>query len=266
MIIKSTTRKQASFRQLLNYLLNKDKSEIGFTLTHNLRGKTIDEWVKEFQQNESFRKHRRSNSVILSHEILSWHKHDSDFINPEVLKELTSTYIQHRNPNGLYVAVAHLEEAKHYHVHIVVSGVEYRSGKSMRMSKQDFAQLKRKMEAYQRERFPRLAFSQVEHGNKRPYAKEKEFQAKRRKQKLGSRERLILLLEEAYGQASSLEVFLKLISGKGIEPYYRAGKLTGVWHGINGNRKYRLNKLGFNVERLALLEKERQRVRGIKRR
>lgn len=258
MIIKSTTRKQASFRQLLTYVLNQQKSHIGFTLTHNLRGKTIDEWVKEFEQNESYRKSRRANSVILSHEILSWHKYDENLLSIDMVKEMTYQYIQHRNPNGLYVAVAHIDKGKHWHVHLVVSGVEYRSGVSMRMSKQVFSTLKQQMETHQRTHYPKLAFSQVNHGNQLPYAKEPEYQAQKRTRKRSSKEELILSLEKTYQNASSLPHFLQALSAQGIDPYYRNGQLVGVWYGKVNKRKYRLGRLGFGIDRLKLFYKEKQ--------
>lgn len=215
----------------------------------------MEEWVTEFQQNESYRKNRRSNSVILSHEILSWHKYDSNYISLDMLKEMTRQYIEARNPNGLYVAVAHIDQDMHYHVHLVVSGVAYRSGESMRMSKTDFAKLKRRMEGYQRERFPKLAFSQVGHGSGKKYSKENEYQVKRRKQELGSREQLILLVEQAYQQADSLDMFFQLLIEQGIEPYYRNEKLTGVRY---GKKKYRLRKIGLSTEKMAALSKGKE--------
>lgn len=40
-------------------------------LLHNLRGLDLDSWVHEYEVNEGFRKRCRSNSVLITHEIIS---------------------------------------------------------------------------------------------------------------------------------------------------------------------------------------------------
>jgi len=48
---------------------------------------------------------------------------------------------------------------------------------------------------------------------------------------------------------TSFDGFLERISEEGIEPYYRGGRLVGVWYGKEKKRKYRLKGLGFETRK-----------------
>lgn len=135
-------------------------------MTHNLKGGNIEEWVREFKDNESNRARRRKNSTILTHEILSWHPKDTPKLSLATIENLTREYMLKRNPHGLYVGAIH-QAKDHFHVHLCVSGVEAKSGKAMRMSKGEMNRLKRFMEGVQKERYPELAYSRVGHGRRR---------------------------------------------------------------------------------------------------
>ena len=97
---------------------------------------------------------------MLSHEILSWHKYDSEKLSLEKLKAIGMEYIQQRNPKGIYVMVPHFDK-DHIHLHVCASGVEYKSGKTLRLSKADFNKFKKDIQNFQKERFPELAKSVV---------------------------------------------------------------------------------------------------------
>lgn len=76
---------------------------------------------------------------------------------------MTREYIATRNPNGFSVRAVN-QAKEHYHVHLCVHGVEYRSGKVMRMGKGYTNKLKKHLEYYQCERYPQITHSRVEHG------------------------------------------------------------------------------------------------------
>lgn len=62
-------------------------------ITHNLRSDDIDGMVREFIENESFRRTFRSDQVYLFHEILSMGANeDGRAITPEVMDDLTCTF------------------------------------------------------------------------------------------------------------------------------------------------------------------------------
>lgn len=52
-----------------------------------------------------------------------------------------------------------------------------------------------------------------------------------------------------------------MLVDQNIEPYYRYGKLTGVWC---GNKKFRLTTLGVGKEHLKKLIKEHERLESLK--
>ena len=55
------------------------------------------------------------------------------------------------------------------------------------------------------------------------------------------------------------ELHTKLVHKK-IEPYYRYGRLTGVWL---GSKKFRLSTLGVSKENLKKLTKEQERIESL---
>lgn len=140
-----------------------DVNKESFVFTHNLHGNSIDEFVEQFNENEKYREHKRTNSIYITHEILSWHKDDVNNISLDKLEDMAREYVMTRNPNGMYVAVPHFDK-NHYHVHICVAGIEYRTGKTMRMSQKDFGELKKNIQTYQQQKFPELNKSIVDHG------------------------------------------------------------------------------------------------------
>ena len=233
-----------------------DKENKSFVITHNLKGNRIDEWVKQFKENEEFRKRKRSDSVLLTHEILSWHNEDSKNISLEKLEEMAKAYIHERNPNGIYIAVPHFDKT-HYHIHICASGVEYRTGKSLRMSKVDFQKLKKDIQNYQVEHFPELSNSVVAHGKKdKSLLTEKEYQFKLRTGRASNKERLVERLNSCYKGSDSVDDFYMKLKVSGIKTYERSGKIAGI---LYENKKFRFNRLGFTQERLEDLNKSFQR-------
>lgn len=141
-----------------------DANNESFVFTHNLSGNSIDEFVEQFSENEKYRERKRVNSTYITHEILSWSKDDVGNISLDKIEDMAREYAMLRNPNGMYVAVPHFDK-NHYHVHVCASAIEYRTGKTMRMSKAVFGKLKTNIQAYQCEKYPELSKSIVDHGN-----------------------------------------------------------------------------------------------------
>lgn len=250
MIIKVKSRKTLSFDQLLNYMMagrgNGDsRSEHDFVHTHNLHGREVEEWIQEFEENETYRVLRRSDSTILTHEIMSWHHGDTPKINRGMLEDITKEYIKHRGLTGMYVAVPHFDKG-HVHIHIAVSGVEYRTGKSMRMSKSQFTKLKSIVQEYQIQRYPELEHSVVQHGGRQSRLPIEKQMGHTENQKVAIEN----VSKRCFKRASSLDEFKNMLAAEGLVPYYRNGKLTGI---KQGNRKYRLRRLGLNDAEISKL-------------
>lgn len=246
-----------------------DKDGKSFVITHNLKGRKIDGWVEQYKLNETFRKIKRSDSIKLTHEILSWHKEDSENMSLEKMEEMAREYIRERNPNGIYVAVPHFDK-NHYHIHVCASGVEFRTGKSLRMSKVEFQKLKKDIQDYQIGHFPELSKSIVAHGKKdKTRLTEKEYQYKLRTCRATEKELLAGMLKTCYKAATSKDDFFKKLKECGLKTYDRSGKTTGL---VYGSHKFRFNRLGYTEERMEELNKsfkkgkELREIRGNKER
>lgn len=257
MIIKIKSHKRAAFKQVLAYMIgNKDRlydnDKCSFSVTHNLRGETIDQWVKQFEENETHRKLQRKDTVKLTHEILSWHKDDAKQMTLDKMEAVAREYIRQRNPNGMFVAVPHFDK-DHFHLHICASGVEYKTGKSLRLSKAGLQQLKVNVQLYQLLQFPELSNSTVDHEKKLALrVSDKEQQFKRRTGRETEKEKLIGVLKTCYKKADSRETFFLLLNECGLQTYERGGKVYGV---VSENKKFRFNTIGYMEETLAYLDK-----------
>ena len=228
-----------------------DKEGRSFALTHNLKGDSITAWVKQFEKNETHRQRHRSDSVYITHEILSWHKDDAKCITLSKMEAMAREYVKQRNPRGLYVAVPHFDR-EHYHIHICASGVD-QTGKSLRLPKVELQKLKKDIQQYQIDKFPELSKSIVNHGKKeKPLLTEKEYQYKLRTGRETEKEQVIGMLKTCYKKAISKNDFYLLLKESGLETYERSGKISGV---KKGNIKFRFNRLGFIEQRIEELNK-----------
>ena len=154
--------------------------------------------MSQYIENEKFRKRKRKDSVIITHEIISFHKDDSKNITIEKLHDIAEEYIKKRNPKGIYVAVPHFDK-EHFHIHICASGVDYHNGKSLRMSKQGFQKLKKDIQNYQLNKYPELSKSLVQHGKKaKVKTTEKEYQQKLRTGRATKKEQIMSILESCF--------------------------------------------------------------------
>ncbi len=269
MIVKIKSFKKAHFKKLLEYMMKQkdrlfDREGGSFAITHNLKGNTIKEWEKQYKENETHRNIHRKNSVILTHEILSWHKDDSKNISLDKMEKMAREYIEKRNKKGMYVAVPHFDKG-HYHVHICASGLEHKTGKSLRMSRAEFTELKKEIQEYQIEKFPELKKSVVAHGGphltspkkgEEKSVTEKEYQLKTRTRKETQKDLITAKLKTCYKMANSKKDFFEKLEESGLKLYKRAGRVTGV---ISNNVKHRFKRLGFNEDRLGELNKEQKR-------
>ncbi len=238
-----------------------DEKGYSFVVSHNLKGNDINEWLKQYQANEQYRRLKRVNSVLLTHEIISFHKDDATNISLEKLEDIARQYVRQRNINGIYVAVPHFDK-EHYHIHICASGIEYRTGKAMRLSKTELLSVKKEIQKYQIEKYPELSKSLVNHGNeKKEYAlSDKEYKYKERTGRATDKEQLIGMLKTCYKKAVSKDDFYENLKTCGLTTYIRGGKISGI---IFNDKKFRINRLGFTEERLEELNKSMNRNKDI---
>jgi hypothetical protein len=271
MIIKIKSYKRPTFRKLLEYIQNDTKRNFGkesgsFTLTHNLKGKTIKEWEKQFQENEECRLRKRKDSVYITHEIVSWHKDDAKHLTLSKMQDMTTEYIKQRNPRGMYVAIPHFDK-NHLHIHICASGIEYKTGKSMRLAKATLSKLKNDLQKYQIKQFPELANSIVEHGKRgASITSDKEYRVKFRTGRESQKDKVVAIINACYQKANSKETFLQLLKKSGFNTYERSGKTAGL---VFNNYKFRFSRLGFSEEKfqeLGIINAREQQINATRER
>lgn len=265
MIVKSLSRKANSGKLLqyiiCKYVLNDEKQQENdlvkaaknresILLKHHVRARTLRGVIREFKENESYRLVRRNDSVAIFHTIISFSPKDRKLLNDNILKDITRKFIEERGTNCLHVAAKH-EDKDHLHVHICTSGTQL-NGRSARVSNQQFRSLKLSLERYQRETYPFLVHSQIEHYSNRQ--KSKEISVSRLKSSRQTKKAQVLeVIEKVLSKAKSREDFISRLSELGHEPYLRNGELQGVLY--NGEVKFRFSRLGFDTERLEQLDR-----------
>ena len=200
-------------------------------------------------RNESNRQYKRGGVNRLYHEWIAFHDQDRDKLTDLILEDLARQYFKIRNENALYVAAVHRDK-DHVHVHFLVSGTEI-SGKSLRISKQEFNDIKKSLQDYQIQKYP-----QLQHSISNFDAKSKnQIQSKEYKviERNGKSDKQVLKeqLEQIYSQSKSRTEWQEKIKGAELEVYTR-GKNQGI---IFNERNYRLNTLGFTEEKFAELDK-----------
>lgn len=237
-----------------------DEKGNSFVVSHNLKGNNINEWVKQFKANEEYRKSKRSDSVVLTHEIISFHRDDAKNITIEKLENIAREYIKNRGINGLYLATPHFDK-EHYHVHICASGIEYKTGKAMRLSKIELQKLKKNIQQYQIDKYPELSKSLVNHEKKGYALSDKEYQLKLRTGRATDKEQLIGMLKMCYKKAISKDTFFEMLNENGLKTYIRGGRVSGV---IFNGKKFRINRLGFTDERLQYLDRSLKREKDLR--
>ncbi len=248
MIYKVLTRSTPSYSSLIQYILNENKTKDKQIFTHNLRSKNTDikSITKEFLENESYRKHNRKGQVYVNHEIISLNSQDSRKVSPRVLEDLMEKYVALRGPNGVYFGAVH-NDTGNPHIHIMVSALEYRTGNSFYIQRNELANLKKELQAYQIETHPELVNSIPKHGAKKEYLTDRAWYAEKKPNRTITKEKLALIVQEAFNKSKTQKEFLLTLANKNLHHYERAGKPTGI---VYEDTKFRFSRLGISNEQL----------------
>jgi hypothetical protein len=267
MIIKSKSYKNTrSFKTVMGYIFRENEKDNSFMLTKFVKTKNlvIEKLHQQFLSNEQLRVNRRKNNVVLYMDILSFHPKDAQRLDNEKLYQIALKYLSLRAPKSIAVATVHRQEKNHTHLHICFSGVEYKTGKSIRISKDDFKQkVKLEMEKYQQEVFPELSLSKIQH--EKPISPKRELKKESEKiledrGGLSQKQQILQLLEDVYKCAKSQQDFYKKLQDKGVKLYLRNEKIAG----IEGTRKFRFARLGYTSEILQSLEQNPELSKRLK--
>ena len=248
MFVKVLSRKNPSYKQLAEYIL-KDKvpnNKAKDVFKHNIKGNSIKEIVKEFERNESFRNFSRKDQVALYHIILSLSSNEEQYIPDELIADLTKKFIELRGYNGVYLGSTHRDQ-EHVHSHLMVSALEYMSGKAFRISKSELQDIKLILQEYHLEKYPQLTESYCEHGAGKDYVTDKEYQRRHKHERTKLKESVQLQVQELFKQSKSFDEFISTLRENGLHHYERQGIPQGV---VVNETKIRFTRLGIAKEEI----------------
>lgn len=259
MIVRSLSSKYYRFKQLLNYFFKLPKEQRGQDpIIHNLflrHSYDLKEVERLFLENTQHIRKKKSNTVLLFHEIIAFSPLDTPYLNDGILQDIAATYLEKRAKNALAYGVIEKESDKHIHIHLLISGNIRNSEKKLAISTARFQEIKQEMQEYTRAMYPQLKHSYVEHqdfNKQTQYKREKiRFSTKEqhREKRLKAEEKTEPSRKEkargailtSLDQAENLEQFSQVLKTKGFILYER-----GQTHGVIDQEgyKYRFSTLG----------------------
>lgn len=244
MIIKSMSRKEPSFGQLINYMQDIEKSEYQYNVYQNLFSRKAEDLEAEFQQNA---RHipKRKNGVYLYHEILSIKVEDKLERKEQkaILRDIAHEYARHRASQNLVFGTLHDDHEEHLHYHLLISSNAAGQSKKTRLSKAQFSTFKKEMEKMVLERYPELQQEVVMNRQAGEKLSNKGAERKRRTGETPQRDTVKTKLNEIFASTSSKHEFFEAIAKEGFEVYIR-GNTIGI-RDIQNNRNHRLKTLGL---------------------
>jgi len=249
MIIKSMSRKTASFRQLIEYF-HKEKTADRDALTHNLMGNTAENAVLEMEDNAKYLPKRRGGNIVY-HEIISLPENAKVPIPRQIvmLEDCVRYYIQRRCPNCLVYGKLHRDK-KHLHYHLAISANNLKARNRHWLSKAGLAQIQKEVENYRIATFPELGMERYYDAQSRqrrlnmPHLTDREQAYKYRTGKLSRKERDHQQLRGIFDQVKTEADLSRALRTAGFE-LYRRGRIEGVM--AADGRKYRLKTLGLET-------------------
>lgn len=255
---------------LENYVYPGDKRLVNipinspFVIRHNMPGNTIKEFVQAFEKNEAGRIHKRVDQTSVHHTIISWSAKDTPNISYTMLRDISREYIRLRGEKNLYVGNLHTDR-EHLHLHIAMSATTI-DGKSSRVSRQEFEQIKVQLQEYSMRHYPEIKHSIVQHG-KLKLEREKEAYIKNiRNERNKGKEVLAKVVETTYSKSTSTEHFFSLLKESNYSVYYRNSAPTGII--TEDGYKYRFSRLNVDLEHLHQLSlvqaKEAEHLKDLK--
>lgn len=240
-VIKSFTRRNNSFGQLVNYLFDQEKQvEDDFTYLHNFSSLKEDDKQSIIQAFKHNARYRRANGLSCFHEIMSFSNRDREAVinTPGFLEDMAREYFELRCANALGVAKPHYDK-QHLHLHLMFSANEIESPTSLSIRKSDFAKIKEDLQQYMEHTYPQIKHSSIafkKHENVQSVGSE-------HMERRGNCSTVKASLQETilrHGSSLSLDEYTAGLEAEGLQPYYRHNILQGVVH---RGRKYRIKTL-----------------------
>ena len=243
MIIKSMSRKERSFSQLLDYM-ESGRADERFTIHHNLYGRSPEEVKEEFIQNSQFL-HHRTGANYMYHEVISISRSDQVKLDEqkEKLRQIAQDYIRDRARHNLAYGALHDDHDNNIHFHLIISANEVASQNRFRLSKREFDQIKKSLERKVLKHYPELQQKELINRSSKEHLSNKGAELKRRTGRTPQRDAVREKVRTIFKHASSREQLLDGFDKADLD-FYMRGKHPGVIDRETG-RKHRIKSLGF---------------------
>jgi len=242
MIIKSMSRKEASFGQLIDYI-DRDEGEEKYRVRYNVFGREGEQITREFEENATLMRTRK-NGVYLYHEIISLTRSSKIDLDEQkaCLREIVEEYIALRAPNNLCYGNVHDDMDHSIHYHLMISANRAGQSQKQRLTKAQFRTIQTSLEAYVLERYPQLEQKVAMNKRAREKLTQNGSELKRRTGETPKRDRVRDVLENIFQDVLSDKELFERLHTEGFALYSR-GKTFGVVEADSG-RKFRLKTLG----------------------
>lgn len=255
MIIKDKGRKDIGFLHLASYIwlgaVEESEEEVpSFLIRHNVEGFTPKAVTEEFQERYQQRRYRGKNGNSMHHLVLSWHPDDNPNLSNDAAEDMAYTFLERYAPDALGYGTIHRNK-EHVHLHLMVSNTNA-DHRSIRLTKAEFAEVKRETWAYQRQHYP-----EIQHSYDEKEAKKRGFNQEQKRNGRG----LYAMAERDYGsiqalrkqvvpileQAKTIGSFISQIRALGLEEYLtpKRKQLKGFEY---EGKKYGYHKLFLDTE------------------
>lgn len=156
MIIKSMSRKEASFGQLMDYI-DRDGGGEPYRIRYNLLSRDRERVRAEFEHNADLMRERK-NGVFMYHEIISITRAKGiDLaVQKERLHQIAQEYVAARAPRSLCYGGLHDDKDHSLHYHLMMSANRLGEEKRHRLSKAQFRNIQVSLERHVLETYPEL--------------------------------------------------------------------------------------------------------------
>jgi len=242
MIIKSMSRKNQSFRQLVDYF---NKEQVLGNYKWNLYSQEIEELIKEFEDNAKLIKNSRG-KVYLYHEVISLQKNNLSLEKQlQILYDLVNKYIQKRASMHLVYGMVHNDTAN-LHMHLMISANKVAVDKRTRLSKKSFSQIQKELEDYKNKHY--RAFLDITKNYSTTQKKTKqtrvEQEIKHKRKRQTKKEFIYEEFLNSLQNSLSKKALDNSLKNKGFTLYKRGSS----WGVSFENKNYRLKTLGLEKE------------------
>ena len=235
MIIKSMSRKEASFGQLMDYI-DRDGGEERSRIRYNLISRDRERIRAEFEQNAEHMQSRK-NGVFMYHEIISITRARGVDLETqkERLHQIAQEYVAARAPRNLCYGGLHDDKDHSLHYHLMISANRAGEAKRHRLSKEQFHTIQISLERYVLETYPELEQKVAIDKAAEARISHKEAELKRRTGEVPERVKVGARVKEAISKSQDRESLLRQLEKSGLELYIR-GQNIGVIDRESGKR------------------------------